>query len=639
MLFQKKLRFALSASLVLISITINISAAQNSPKNGLSTALPSDITELRLFLTHEPNLVVGEIATSGPSTADKITVSMEEQTVNFYDNGIFPDQAKNDGVFTARFKLDTKTEFKRLRAELERTINLVRAPNENTFVRRGPRDIISADEAISDAERQSAHPLNEVRKLMERSSQLLNFDDPSVAAQSLNIDLAATPFLRIPGPDFDNLQTMRVKVDHLFNFPILDVFPPSSLPVTVTPEQSLLITATEIVNDSERSFDACSQIGTPGGVWSFGHLMRELAYGTGLSPEDFVQHWLSSWQMPQEVNGWPVYDETRRNRLQSIIIESWRSLSPATLSVDYFPARLLAIVNRPDLAGRIGDGAVGSAGEARFVFGLAIKDPSNLCNSLKFTMIFEYNIPASSCGEAKNWQQRWKDLDQLDTSSSAYKQALESITRAFTDHGSNPRQFPNASKLSQVRTNEGALGDPWQLREFRLQESGLFDLVTVKQTPDMQFESHDPLGTYLTTKENDILGDRHVVPDRFPTVLNPWLGAIANTPFAGFSWSAPHLDSLTNPAETRRKFSLSTCNGCHAGETVTSFTHIGSEGMRPMGAPAQISKFLSGETVTVPVSRGTHHYEDIAERTKAMSDILSKSCFRLLGFRKLPFVH
>jgi hypothetical protein len=199
--------------------------------------------------------------------------------------------------------------------------------------------------------------------------------------------------------------------------------------------------------------------------------------------------------------------------------------------------------------------------------------------------------------------------------------------------------LPNTSALNQLRTNETSLFAPWQLREFRLQEMGLLDLVTVKQTPDNQFESQSTLRAYLGVNEADILNDRHIVPERFPGTLNPFLGAVAKALFQSFFWSAPNLSSLMDQAETRRKFSLATCNGCHSGETLTRFSHIGNEGKRDMGMPASLSGFLVGETITVPVTGGTHHYEDLTEREAAMSDLLTRSCFRLLGVRRLPFVH
>ncbi|AZO00707.1 hypothetical protein EJ066_28375 [Mesorhizobium sp. M9A.F.Ca.ET.002.03.1.2] len=603
--------------------------------------LANNVTELRVFLTQEPGVVVGEIATTGPSTLTEFPVALEDGVVTFRDDGAEPDREKGDGVFTAQFKFDATGEFAALRADLAATIDGLGEQQQNTgLIRRGPRDIVTTAAAASDAELKMVGPLNEARKGLEWARGLRDSQDPDPlrAAQGLEINIGTTPFLRLPGPRFHELLPQRFRVEYLFDFPIFPGFPPP-LPTAIDHERSLLITATDVVEDSARSFDACSGLGSPGGAWSFGHLMRELANGTGLTPEEFTRHWLSSWQIPQEANGWIVTEPARAMRLQSLVIDNWRALSPGgVFNVDYFPARLLAIVNRPDLADRIGYGTAGSAGEGRLVFGLVYHDPaSNSCNPMNFTVIFEYGIAAGSCMEVKAWHRRWKDLDQFTVGSAAYNQALESITRAVTDHGSNPGQLPNMSSLSQLRTNETVLSVPWQLREFRLQQDGLLDLVTVKQTPDNQFNSSAILRTYLGINEAAILDDRHVVPERFPTMFDRFLGAVSNTDVSSYFWWVPNPSStLADPLETRRKFSLATCNGCHSGETATQFTHIGT---RDMATPAQLSGFLLGEDITVPQGGGTHHYEDLTEREIAMSNLLGRSCLLLLGFRRLPFVH
>ena len=199
-----------------------------------------------------------------------------------------------------------------------------------------------------------------------------------------------------------------------------------------------------------------------------------------------------------------------------------------------------------------------------------------------------------------------------------------------------------------MRTNENALNPTWQLREFRLQGgSGLFDLVTVKQTPDDGFRNGvagTPIvSAFIIANEAHILGNRHVVPERFPGSLDRFLGATSDVEFppGNVFWNAPGLTAppMTDPAEARRKFSLSTCNACHGGETNTFFTHIGSVGTRVPGSPAALSGFLTGIDVTVPVTGGIHHYADLAERETAMSNILANSCFGLLSLRKIPFVH
>jgi hypothetical protein len=615
-----------------------------APPIATAGAVASNVTELRLFLTDVPGVVVGEIAIAGRSTLAEFSVAMEKEvgTVTFHDDGEWPDRMKGDGVFSARFGYDTSKEFEQLRAGLKLTIDVLRDPGQQVLIWRGPRDIVAATDAVRDAERTMKEALAGARDKLERAVSLLNFQDPLDAARALGMDTSTIPFLRVPGPRFDEIPGKRFKVDYLFDFPILASFPPSSSAIPIDEDRSLLITATKVVEDESFSFDACTGSGSAGGAWSFGHLMRELAYGTGVSPEEFTKRWLLTWQTPQRVNEWTIGD-SRGRRLQLRIIESWQRLSGGALDVDYFPARLLAIVNRPDLAGGVGYGAGGSAGEGRFVFGLMFKPAGTApCYPIKFTMIFEYGIAASSCMEVEAWQRRWKDLDHFDLGTSDYNRELESITRAFTDHGSDPGQLPNTSSLSALRTNETELGLSWEWREFRLQQKdGLLHLVTVKQTPAKRFQSgSSTLRSYLGKFEAEILGDRHVVREHFPP-STPFLGAVANTELSTFFWTAPDLGTLAQPVETRRKFSLATCNGCHSGETETPFTHIGIEGARNMGEEAWRSPFLLGETVIVPGTQGTvtHAYSDLNEREGKMSDLLTDYCFRLLGFRQLPFVH
>jgi hypothetical protein len=638
-----------SKAWILVTSTFMLMAAASgqAQDNKTEETIADLVSELRVFLTDKPDQVIGELATVGETRLDGLSVVIEDGRAEFRDDGLDADKLKGDGIFTARFAMDTASEFEMLRADLKQTIEALRDSDEKAWIKRGPRDIVPATEAIKSFERKSPEALQKARTDVDRVARLLDFKSPLDGANTIGIDVDETPFLRLPGPRFDVFENERLRFTHLFDFPILEAFPPFGPPVTIDRERSLMVNNVKVVEDGGRTFDSCKGIGTAGGAWSFGHLMRELAHGTGLTPEDFTQRWLSSWKIPQQANGWIVDEPARGALLQTRIIDSWQQLSPGgVFKVDFFPARLLAIANRPDLADRIGYGTAGSAGEARLVFGLINKGPGvGNCTSLPFTVIFEYGIKGGTCQAVKAWHQRWKDLDQFAVGSVAYNQALELITHDFTDHGSNPTQLPNMSSLNQLRTNEIALGSPWQLREFRLQGAddsvppGLFDLVTVKQAPDNSLNTIGTLRDYLGIAEADILADRHVVPERFPTVLDPFLGAVSNTDSPGFFWTAPNLNTLTDPAETRRKLSLGTCNACHGGETFTVFTHIGFLGTRDMGTAAELSRFLTGINVPVPVSGGTHRYEDLAERQTAMSNILRRSCLSLLSVRRLPFVH
>jgi len=424
----------------------------------------------------------------------------------------------------------------------------------------------------------------------------------------------------------------------------------SIAPGDVDQGRSLMITDIGVVEDSGRTFDPCgpggNPIGTPGGPWTFGHLMREMSTGSGMTPEDFTLLWLNTWQTPQVANGFLLNDPGRGMQLQNRVITPWINSSGGTPDMDRFPARLMAIVNRPDLADKVGYSAPGTGGEGRLVFGLL--DPST-CQALPFTVIFEYSIPVTGCADLKAWHQQWKDLDNHAVGSAAYNAALEAITRQFTDHGSNPSQLPNQNALGQLRTNENALDPLWELREFTLQglgssQPGALGLVTVKQTPDFSFNNNATLSGFIMNNQADILADQHVIPLRFPTVTNPFLGANSPTPF-GIFWEAPGVLGQPDGPDLVHKVSLATCSGCHAGETDTFFTHIGSTGRRSPGNAAVLSDFLTGNNMpqTDPRVPGINRtFNDLARRQQSMADVLNRTCFSLaLGPRLLPpvFVH
>jgi hypothetical protein len=610
--------------------------------------LADQVAEIRIFLTPERNVVVGEIAIAGRTRLSDFTTPLEQGGVTFTDSGRAPDRTRGDGVFTARFRMDTDSAWQSLRPSLAATAQAVRAPTGRQYVRRGPRDMVPVRDALEALRRQMPSTFAALTEGAERAAQLSNLRALPDAARLARMDIARTPVFVIPGPAFDPRSRFRFR--RVFEIPVLDIFPFPLGPVPIDETKGLMIVHPGVVDDGARTFDACSGAGTKGGPWTFGHLMRELSHGTGMTAEDFTMHWLSTWIIVQEANGFIVSEPGRAAQLQVRLIDSWQRASGATLDVDRFPARLLAIVNRPDLADKIGYGVAGTAGEGRFVFGLLEKPSTSggACISMPFTVIFEYGIKGGSCTAVKSWHQRWKNLETHTLGSASYNAALELITRDFTDHGSNPGQAPNQSSLNQLRTNEIALNSPWQLREFRLQSagavpSGVMDLVTVKQTPDDGFQGTATLAAYIVANEADILANKHTVPERFPGIFNPFLGAKSDVPFPpnAVFWNAPGLTAppMTDPGEARRKFSLGTCNACHGGETNTGFTHIGSSGTRNTGSPAALSGFLTGIDVTVPVSGGIHHYADLAEREVAMSNILTSSCFALLGVRRIPFVH
>ncbi len=375
-------------------------------------------------------------------------------------------------------------------------------------------------------------------------------------------------------------------------------------------DRSLMITDLSVVEDPARTFDVCKPPGSQGtkmGKWTFGHLMTEMANQsqTGLDPVAFTRRWLRAWETPQSVNGFAVA-----------------------------PFRLLAIVNRVDLADNLVYGGSGSAGEARFVFG--VLGPN--CTKLQFAVIFEYGVTASGCVGLKAWAQKWFDLGAL-TFGASYNQALEAITETFAKAAAAPAK-PNGSALNQLRTNEIALGVPWELREFRLDslEGGNLRQVTVKQTPDLGINPTQRLVDYVNGNEALVVAEEHVVPLDFP-LGTPFLGGNAPTDDKTF-WNnpVPPPPTITN-REARFHFSLNTCNGCHNPETRTPFTHVGP---RAAGTPAALSCFLTGIGCDVPDPADgspTRHFTDLDRRAQRLADLVGRNCFFHVSLTKMRMVH
>lgn len=599
----------------------------------------NDIESFQVFFDRELSRrgqARAEIRVASGSERQEIELSFGGQQVSFRDVGEGADREAGDGVLSAAVPLRLGTLLGERLGGPNQRIDFARPGAERRRFR--GREVVGEKVEVPSLDSLDARTRRRLDLIVELGSERL---------ASLN-DLRVIRRLELD-PEEPLVEFRRAELDPAFA-PVFDGtilgFPiglfGKILPGDVDPATSLMITDLGVVEDPMRTFDMCgpggAPIGTPGGPWTFAHLMREMAMGSGFSAEDFTLLWLNTWLLPQAANGIVVNDPARAFQLQNRIINPWIAASGGTPDIERFPARLLAIVNRPDLADAVGYGKPGSGGEGRFVFGLLDLSGGG-CFTLPFTVIFEYGIDVNGCSDLKGWHQQWKDLDNNPVGSPAYNAALEAITRQFTDHGTNPNQLPNQSSLSQLRTNEIALNAPWELREFTLQgpagaTPGELALVTVKQTPDLGLNNTPTLSVFIASVAGDILADQHVVPNRFPTLLDPFLGANSPTPFA-FVWDAPGVLGMPSGVDLRHKFSLATCSGCHAGETGTTFTHIDP---RPPGSASNLSGFLTGMSMPDPRDNTvTRTFNDLARRQQSMADILNRTCFGL-PFLPLPIV-
>jgi hypothetical protein len=403
---------------------------------------------------------------------------------------------------------------------------------------------------------------------------------------------------------------------------------PQIVASAIAPNLSLMITDPLVVNDPTRTFDPCTGTGNQNGVWTFKHLVTEMANQsqTGIAPEQFVADWLQTFNTAQTVN---TFISAARPNFVNVVYQRWLNNSGGTtLDLNQAPFRLLAIVSRTDLATSTGGYSTSSAGEARLVFG--VLDPNNVCGVQQSTVIFEYAIHKTSCLDVHSWVQSWANLSASGlVLGSTYNAALETLTQSFVTANAFPAG-PNGGSISQVRTDD-LIGGPWTLYEFRLViPSGSGDelgRVTVKQTPDISFNSNPTdiliLQNYIVANANSINNGTYVVPNTVNGT--PFLGAEApvGTNNQHFTWTTTPFPSPPPPA-TVRSFSINTCNGCHGGDATGSagndppvFTQIKP---RAANAASAISDFLHD-----PAQLATFQ-DELQRRQQAMADTLNSSC-------------
>lgn len=457
-------------------------------------------------------------------------------------------------------------------------------------------------------------------------------------------------------------------------------------------EESLMIIDPQIVQDFDRTHDECMPVGNqgdPDGVWTFKHLMEEMAIGSGLSTHDFVVAWLETWMNEQVINGDVVDARLTPSVAASImteVVEPWAAASgvPANLiangnllefdfgggqlDLDKSPFRLSAIVNRLDL-GRTADGGYGGstsdpldAGELRFVFG--VQNLTQCPDPARFSVIFEYGVPIEGCDAVRDWANQWTALNDpsvLPRFSGPWINHLESLTESVVRHGSAPGRG-NDNAINQIRTNEfnigAAIGEPWELREFTLSTEDLLDTTTrPPSAPDSPASGALRVHTVAMTPDDGVFHPSgatapHPTIDAF--VNGPVLSSVVGngTPgdcatsyvvpadfpngddFRGgnsFTDPPPFWGATIGPSDqetcARHEFSLNTCNGCHFADTATGFFHVD-----PTQMPAILSEFLTGGfngIHTVPdtqVSGVSWDFADLDRRFNRLYDVACTEC-------------
>jgi hypothetical protein len=412
------------------------------------------------------------------------------------------------------------------------------------------------------------------------------------------------PFAVTASADIEDFGTSQILVNaqlnsfnfesfsQIVNFTVID----NSTPCTIKPKRELAIRDVSVVDDAVRT--------GPGGAWSFGKLMENMAPTPADAPA-MVEAMLTSFLTQQTVNSFPL---PARTGVQQVL----DSLRGANGQIDLTrPAfRLLAIVNRIDLNDSDGVSAT-TAGEGRFVFGFA-----PFGQTLQATLIIEYSIPAGSPADVLDLANAWHALraDTLPFPSPQYNAALQAVTERFTARNAAPGR-PNGSALGQIRTNDFFAFSPfaWEFREFHLDAtSGMLVPAPVAQTPDRNFNFTDRLGRFVLANEAVILAEKHAVPLTFEGA--PFQGGNVDA-FDFFTWQVPGVSP-----ETRHRFARNTCNGCHTqGETGGAEFQI-----RPRFPfqEASLSGFLLGADVTDFQAGVVRHFNELGRRGRIQHDLV-----------------
>lgn len=299
-------------------------------------------------------------------------------------------------------------------------------------------------------------------------------------------------------------------------------------------ERELVIRDLAVVEDPART--------TGAGAWTFGHLVAELAGAR--DPSALARDFLQTWETSPTLEGQRV--RGNRGKVDDLLLDPWRADGFALAKA---PFRLLAIALRPDTPG---------GPELRFVFGAVSPAPARA--ALPMTVAFEYRVTPAFL---VRWHETLAPLAPLGPGAAAYRDALARLT----EDGINAAGGTNGSALAQVRTNEVAIDTPWDLREFHLAAPGALVPARLAKQPRIDFDGDARLATGVTPSM-----------ETYQAVM----------PSADFTW---HVAGATEAA--RFAFAMSTCAGCHAGETGTQFVHIQP---RAAGAVADLSAFLLSRT-------------------------------------------
>jgi hypothetical protein len=348
----------------------------------------------------------------------------------------------------------------------------------------------------------------------------------------------------------------------------------------------------------------------------------------------------------------------------------WPGLSSA--DVGDGPFRLLAVVNRMDLAGDIDErGIIDAAkdprnfGEARLIFGLIDKEhEANTGKPYPMTFIIEYRLPALDANyrviegydfagklfsqaewqtQMQRWGKVWRQLSAWEPGSVAYREYLAKVVARFA----RPENFVALRANLEIR-RDGKV--EFELREWYMLKQDQWVLIPRKPRDEpyacgdnadiAKFVAHywDSARMDLNMARVTAADPRKVIGYNIPRTVRespvPVGATLAGCPVNGnnvptlFEMAAPNGEEnrITAPfgrakedfvwkmpaatEDRRHQFAIRTCTGCHSKEAGVFGFHVLP---RMPGARAELSQFLTGGA-TFSNGGKTYKYNELENR-------------------------
>ncbi|PTL80231.1 hypothetical protein DAT35_29985 [Vitiosangium sp. GDMCC 1.1324] len=369
---------------------------------------------------------------------------------------------------------------------------------------------------------------------------------------------------------------------------------------------------------------------------------------------------------------------TIRNTFQEKILTPWAA------DDEDGPFRLLAVVNRLDIAGDVdsrGGGQLAGGerrwfGEARLVFGL--NQDVNGSTPYPMTLILEFRLPALKettagssttyeidthfdyvTGPAGNdawrdgrarWARLWQELSRYPHTDANYKALLLKMVKLFAT-GDNLLALRTGERVYDPTT--GAFTNEFEYREFYLNDQWNLATRKLRREPILCAQGSTTLKNRIVEEWNAPANDFHFTfmlgerkleqaevdelsglcgnnqypsPEGLPYGQDLKSGGYGlRAKFTRFTSST--VWRMSNLGETKRhKAAAATCSGCHATETGNSTVfHISP---RLAGEDAQVSAFLTGP-VTVNPNGTLYTLNEMADRGTRLANFAARYDYSL----------